>query len=74
MKNSYRAAAIAACLAVSRASAQDLPDFSGTWEMNPDKGENLGMAAAVKITVVIYQTAEELVVDHTNVCDPPPGV
>ena len=49
------------------ALAAEPPDFSGTWVMNPQKGENLGMAAAVQQTLVVTQTAEWLKQDFTNV-------
>ncbi len=48
-------------------AAQESPDFSGTWELNAKKGENLGMVAAIKETVVISQTAEQLTIDFTDV-------
>jgi hypothetical protein len=41
------------------------PDFSGTWKLNTDKGENLGMMKAVKETIVIKQTAADITMDHT---------
>ena len=47
--------------------AQEPADFSGTWELNVKKGENLGMVAAIKETVVISQTAEQLTIDFTDV-------
>ena len=62
-----RLTAIAVGLLAAAAWAGAAPDFSGTWEMNPDKGENLGMAAAVKQTLVITQTEEGLRQDFTNV-------
>jgi hypothetical protein len=43
------------------------PDFSGTWTMNPDKGENLGMAVAVKQRLVVTQTDQALKQNFTNV-------
>lgn len=42
-------------------------DFSGTWVMNADKGQNLGMAAAVQETIVVQQTGDALDVDFTDV-------
>lgn len=42
------------------------PDFSGTWQLNTDKGENLGMVKAVNETVTIRQTATEVVMDFTS--------
>jgi hypothetical protein len=47
--------------------AQEAPDFSGNWELNAKKGENLGMVAAIQETVVIAQTAEQLTIDFTDV-------
>ena len=49
------------------AYAQQTADFSGTFEMNPKKGQNLGMAAAVKETIVVSQTDDTLVIDFTDV-------
>ena len=42
------------------------PDFSGTWVLNNDKGENLGMVKAVKETVVIKQTADKVTLDFAS--------
>jgi hypothetical protein len=51
-------------LAVSAASTTD---FSGTWEFNPQKSENIGMMAQAKMTVTIRQTRDALDVDaHTS--------
>lgn len=44
-------------------SANAAPDFSGTWVLNNDRGENLPMGGGVKETVVITQTAEKVVMD-----------
>ena len=52
---------------IATAVVAEPADFSGTWAMNPDKGENLGMAAAVKQTLVVTQTAEALNQSFTNV-------
>jgi DNA-binding PadR family transcriptional regulator len=41
--------------------AQSVPNFSGRWVMNPEKGKNLGMMATLKDTVTISQTPKELV-------------
>ncbi len=49
------------------ALAADPPDFAGTWVLNTDKGENLGMVAAVKETVTIAQTPQKVTIDHTSV-------
>lgn len=48
-------------------SAQAAADFSGTWVLNADKGENLGMVAAVDQTLVITQSDAQLILDYTNV-------
>lgn len=51
-------------LAVSAASTTD---FSGTWEFNPQKSENIGMMAQAKMTMTIRQTSDALDVDaHTS--------
>jgi hypothetical protein len=47
--------------------AQDTSDFNGAWVLNVKKGENLGMVAAIEETLVIAQTAEQMVVDFTDV-------
>ena len=49
------------------ALAGETTDFSGTFEMNPKKGQNLGMAAAVKETIVVSQTDDNLIIDFTDV-------
>ena len=41
-------------------------DFSGTWELNTDKGENLGMVSAVDQILVVTQSETELILDYTN--------
>lgn len=41
-------------------------DFSGTWKLNTDKGENLGMVKAVTETVTIRQTPAEIVMEFTS--------
>jgi hypothetical protein len=40
------------------------PDFTGTWKLNTDKGENLGMMKAVKETIVVEQTPAGITLDH----------
>jgi hypothetical protein len=57
---------LAIVVLTNTAVASDLPDFTGTWLLNTDKGENLGMVAAVNETLVIAQTAEAMVVDSTS--------
>ena len=42
-------------------------DFSGTWILNTDKGENLGMMKAVKETLIAKQDETTLVLDMTDV-------
>ena len=66
--NHFRMLLMVAALGLGAiALAGDTPDFAGTWELNPKKGENLGMVAAVKETLVISQTADQLVIDYTDV-------
>ena len=66
MKHAFtRLAATAALLALA-AAAQAATDFSGTWVLNNDKGKNLGMVAAVKETIVIRQTADKYVAEHSS--------
>ena len=48
------------------AYAQNSPDFAGTWELNTEKGENLGMVAALKDTLVVTQTAEQITLDFSD--------
>jgi len=48
-------------------SAQDVADFSGTWVLDPKRGENLGMVAAVQETLVIVQTQDQMKLDFTDV-------
>ncbi len=47
--------------------AQAATDLSGTWAMNAKKGENLGMMAALKETLVVKQTAEQMTFAFTDV-------
>ena len=47
--------------------AQAATDFSGTWELNSKKGENLGMVAAVDQVLVVTQVETQLTLDYTNV-------
>ena len=53
------AAAWLACASLV-AHAAGVPDFSGTWQINPAKSQNLGMMAAVKQTLTIRQSATEM--------------
>ncbi len=48
------------------AYAQNSPDFAGTWELNTEKGENLGMVAALKETLIVTQTAEQITLDFSD--------
>jgi hypothetical protein len=36
------------------------PDFSGSWELNPQKSKNLGMMGQMKMTLTIQQSASAL--------------
>ena len=42
-------------------------DFRGTWVLNTDRGENLGMMKAVNETIVATQTPEQVTFDMTDV-------
>ena len=42
------------------ALAAKSPDFSGVWELNPQKSENIGMMAQAKMTVRAEQTESSL--------------
>ena len=59
-------AAVAGLLLSLSAFAAGTTDFSGTWELNTDKGQNLGMVKAVSETLVVTQSAEKLVINHTS--------
>lgn len=41
-------------------------DFSGKWEFNPAKSQNIGMMAAMKLTATVKQTAQDLVVTNVS--------
>jgi hypothetical protein len=56
-----------ALLLALAAQAQSVPDFSGTWVLNPGKGQNLGMVAAIQETLEVSQDTTTLVVKHTAV-------
>lgn len=56
----FLAAIIASPLALAA------PDFSGTWQLDNDKGKNLGMVKAVTESVVIGQTPDKLTADFTS--------
>jgi hypothetical protein len=64
LRHAGAAAALWASLSVAAVAGN--PDFSGTWQLNTDKGENLGMVKAVNETVTIRQTASEIVMDFTS--------
>ncbi len=59
-------AAVAGLLLSLPAFAAGTADFSGNWELNTDKGQNLGMVKAIDETIVVTQSAEKLVMDHTS--------
>jgi hypothetical protein len=55
-------------LALAQVALAEVPvDFSGTWELNTDKGENLGMMKAVKESIVATQSDEQIVFAMTDV-------
>lgn len=58
--------ALCSTVITTLALAEAPADFSGTWELNTDLGENLGMMKAVSETVVITQTAEQLIADYAD--------
>ena len=47
-------------------SAQKAPDFSGRWELNTSKSQNLGMMAALHDTLIITQTPTALVIKDAS--------
>jgi hypothetical protein len=58
--------AVAAGLFAPAVFADAPSDFSGTWVLNTDRGENLGMMKAVDETIVAKQTADQIVFDMTD--------
>lgn len=63
-----RGVLLVACLTLTMSGvALAESDFSGTWILNTSKGENLGMVAAIKETLSVEQTAEQLSVTHVSV-------
>ncbi len=68
MSNLHRrlVAAVAGLFLSLSVLAAGTTDFSGTWELNTDKGQNLGMVKAVDETIVVAQSAEKLVIDFTS--------
>ncbi len=58
--------AIAFSLTALAAFAAARPDFSGIWEFNPAKGQNIGMMSAMKLTETIRQSGSSFDIDdHT---------
>lgn len=67
--NTKRFAPLLATLALGlslAAQAAAPPNFNGTWELNTDKGKNLGMMKAVSDTVVIRQTPDKMTLDFAS--------
>jgi hypothetical protein len=56
-------------VAATVVSAQSLPSFSGRWVLNPAKGRNLGMMAALKDTLTISQTGAALLIHDASSLD-----
>ena len=52
---------------LTTALAANPPGFAGTWVLNTDKGENLGMVSAIKETVTIVQTPQQMMLDFSSV-------
>lgn len=48
------------CLAEMVTLAAERGDFSGTWDINPEKSKNLGMMAQMKITLKLQQSGSGL--------------
>ncbi len=60
-------ASTASATAAADLAPLDAPaDFRGTWILNTDRGENLGMMKAVKQTVVASQSEEGIVFSMAN--------
>jgi hypothetical protein len=54
------------CLVSVTAFAGKRPDFAGSWEMNAEKGKNIGMMSQMKMTQTIQQTDSSVdVVTHS---------
>ena len=68
MSNLHRmlVAAVAGLFLSLSALAAGTTDFSGSWKLNTDKGQNLGMVKAIDETIVVAQSAEKLVIDFTS--------
>jgi hypothetical protein len=58
---------LALALITVAAQAADPVDFSGTWILNTDKGQNLGMVSAIQETLVVTQTDTNLDQAFTDV-------
>ncbi|HLK21231.1 MAG TPA: hypothetical protein VKT81_19910 [Bryobacteraceae bacterium] len=41
-------------------------DFSGTWEFNPSKSQNIGMMAEMKLTSTVKQSKRELIITDVS--------
>lgn len=55
------------CLVAFTALAATHPDFSGSWQLNPDKSKNIGMMSQMTMTQTIEQTDKSLdVTTRTN--------
>jgi hypothetical protein len=55
------------CFTAAVALAQKHSDFSGAWQLNPDKSKNIGMMAQMKMTQTIQQTDSSLdITIHTT--------
>jgi hypothetical protein len=63
--NVHRVAALMGAGLVLALPVFSQQDFSGKWEFNPAKSQNIGMMAEMKLIATVKQTAQELVV--TNV-------
>lgn len=59
--------ALLSLVIVQSAFAADSPDFTGTWVLNPKKGENLGMVSAITETLVISQSPGKMTLDFSSV-------
>jgi hypothetical protein len=55
--------AVASALALTLLAGQD---FSGKWEFNPSKSQNVGMMADMKLTATVKQTAQEMTIVNAS--------
>ena len=53
-------------LGLAAAAVRAEPNFTGTWTLNPAKGQNLGMMAAVQETIAVAQTPATVTVDYAS--------